>query len=166
MIFNKYKNDSYWVGGRNRSATLKFYGDLTNKGSKVLIGFCSICIRKQSMTVSDNTIKAEGLGSLFKNLRRISAKASRKLLTNVFKKPSRALEIGANVATAASSRSPQAALSTIPEVMNFYHKGRGLCLGKFVYIMLYKWLHPKFISICTIRKHWFRTNTREKIKWC
>ena len=65
MCFNKFKGDSYCVGGRHRSATVKIYGDITSKGSKVLIGYCSFCNRKKSMTVSDNTIKAEGLGSFF-----------------------------------------------------------------------------------------------------
>ena len=65
MSFQKFKTDSYCVGGRHRSATIKIYGDRTSKASKVLIGYCSICNRKKSMTVSDNTIKAEGLGSFF-----------------------------------------------------------------------------------------------------
>ena len=84
------------------------------------------------MTVSVDTIKAEGLSSFFKNLGKISAKVGRKIATNVIKKPARSLEIGANVATAASSRNPKAALSTLPEVINFYHTGKGLYLGKFV----------------------------------
>ena len=46
MRFQKFKSDSFCVGGRNRSATKKIYGDITNKGSKVLIGFCSKCPRK------------------------------------------------------------------------------------------------------------------------
>ena len=65
MSFQKFKSASYCVGGRHRSATIKNYGDITSKGSKVLIGYCSVCNRKKSMTVSDNTIKAEGLGSFF-----------------------------------------------------------------------------------------------------
>ena len=68
MTFKKFKTDSYCNGGRHRSATLKIYGDITSKGSKVLIGYCSVCNRKKSMTVSDDTIKAEGLGDFFKNL--------------------------------------------------------------------------------------------------
>ena len=79
MSFNKYKSDSYCVGGRHKSATVKIYGDITSKGSKVLIGYCSICNRKKSMTVSDNTIKAEGLGSFLKNLGKISTKAGKKI---------------------------------------------------------------------------------------
>ena len=131
MSFQKFKSDSYCVGGRHRSATIKIYGDITSKGSKVLIGYCSILNRKESMTVSDNTIKAEGLGSFFKNLGKISAKAGKKLATNVLKKPGRALEITSNIATAAATKSPKAALSTLPEVINFYHTGKGLDLPRF-----------------------------------
>ena len=84
------------------------------------------------MLVSDNTIKAEGLGKFFKNLGIASAKAGKKLATNVLKNPGRALEIGANLATAVATKSPKAALSTLPEVINFYDTGKGLYLGKFV----------------------------------
>ena len=132
MTFNKFKTDSYCVGGRHRSATKNIYGDVTSKGSKVLIGYCSICNRKNSTTVSDDTIKAEGLSSFFKNLGKISAKTGKKLATTVLKNPAPALESGANVATAAASRNPKAALSTLPEVIKFYHEGRGLYLGKFI----------------------------------
>ena len=132
MSFQKFKSDSYCVGGRHRSATIKIYGDITFKGSKVLIGYCSVCNRKKSMIVSDNTIKAEGLGSFFKNLGKISAKAGKKLASNVLKNPGRALEITSNIATAAATKSPKAALSSLPEVINFYHTGKGLYFGKFV----------------------------------
>ena len=43
MSFQKIKIVSYCVGGRHRSSTVKIYGDITSKGSKVLIGYCSIC---------------------------------------------------------------------------------------------------------------------------
>ena len=84
------------------------------------------------MTVSDNTIKTEGLGSFFKNLGKISAKVGNKIATNAFKNPTRFLEIGANVATAAVSRNPKAASSTLPEVIVFYHTGKGLYLPRFI----------------------------------
>ena len=51
---------------------------------------------------------------------------------NVFKNPGRAPEIGANVESAFATRSPKAALSSLPEVINFYHTGKCLYLGKFV----------------------------------
>ena len=66
MKFQKFKSDSYCVGGRHRSATVKIHGDKTSRGSKVLTGYCSKCNRKKSMTVSDNKIQAEGLGSFSK----------------------------------------------------------------------------------------------------
>ena len=75
MSFQNSKSDFHCVGGRHRSATTKIYGDITSKNCKVLIGYCSICNRKKIMTVSDNTIQAGGLGSFFKNLGKISAKA-------------------------------------------------------------------------------------------
>ena len=84
------------------------------------------------MRVSDNTLKAEGISVFFEILGKISAKASKKLATNVLKNLARALEIGSNVATAAASRSPMAALSTLPELFNFYHTGKSIFLGKFV----------------------------------
>ena len=89
-------------------------------------------IEKKSLSVSDNTIKPEALGRFFKNLGKFSPKAGKKLATSVLKNLRRALEIGANVATAAASRRPKEALSTLPEVINFYHTGKGFSLGKFV----------------------------------
>ena len=68
MTFNNFETNSYCVGGRHISASKNIYGGITSKGNKVLIGYCSICNRKKSMTVSDKTIKAEGLGDIFKNL--------------------------------------------------------------------------------------------------
>ena len=132
MSSQKFKSDRYCVGCRHRSATVQIYGDITSKGSKVLIGYCSICNRKKSMTVSDNTIKAEDIGDFFKNLGKVSSKAAKKLARNALKNPSRFLEIGANVATAAVSKNPKAALSALPEEIYFYHTVKGLYLGKFV----------------------------------
>ena len=47
------------------------------------------------------------------------------------KAPGEALEVGANVATAFSSRSAKAALSSLPELIKLYHTGKGLHLGIF-----------------------------------
>ena len=137
MSSKKFATDSYCVGGRHRSGTKDITGEITvnkktGKDTKLLVGKCMVCNRKKSMIVSDNTIKAEGLGSFFKNLGKISSKAGKKLATNVLKNPGRALEIGANIATAAATKSPKAVLSTLPEAINFYHTGNGLYLGKFV----------------------------------
>ena len=137
MSSKKFETDSYCVGGRHKSGTKNIVGEIRNnkktgKEVKLLVGKCMICDRKKSMIVSDSVIQAEGLGSFFKNLGKVSAKAGKKIAKNVLKNPGRALEIGANIATAAATKSPKAALSTLPEVINFYHTGKGLYLGKFV----------------------------------
>ena len=77
------------------------------------------------MTVSDNTIGAESLGSFFKNLGKIAAKAGKNLASDALKNPARFHEIGANVATAAASRNLKAALSALPKVFTFDHTGNG-----------------------------------------
>ena len=132
MSVNKFESNSYCVGGKQYSRTTNIKGDITPNGRKMLIGKCGICNRKKSMLVSDNTRQAEGSGKFFKNLGKASAKAGKKLATNVLKNPGRALEVGANIGSAAVFRNPKAALSTIPDVIKFYHTGKGLYLGKFV----------------------------------
>ena len=137
MSFNKFKTDGYCVGGRHKSGTKNIVGEITinkktGKEVKLLVGKCVTCDRKKTMIVSDNVIQAEGLGSFFKNLGKISAKAGKKLAKNVLSNPGRALDLTAKIATAAATKSPKAALSTLPEVINFYHTGKGLYLGKFV----------------------------------
>ena len=81
--------------------------------------------------MSDNTIQAEGLGDFFKNLGKKALNVSKKMAKNVLRNPGRALEIGANVGTAFASRNPKAALTSLPEVINFYHTGKGLYLPRF-----------------------------------
>ena len=63
---------------------------------------------------------------------KISAKAGKKLAKNVISNPGRALDLIAKIATAAATKSPKAALSALPEVINFYHTGKGVYLGKFI----------------------------------
>ena len=104
----------------------------TGKEVKLLVGQCMVCNRKKSTIVSDNVIQAKGLSDFFKNLGKSSVKVGKKLAKNVLKNLSRALDITANIATAAASKSPKNILSTLPEVINFYHTGKGLYLGKFV----------------------------------
>ena len=137
MNSQKFKTNSYCVGGKHYSGTKKITGEITvnkktGKQIKLLVGKCVICDRKKSMIVSDNTIQAEGLGDFFKSLGKISAKAGKKLAKNVLSNPARALDLTAKIATAAATKSPKAALSTLPEVINFYHTGKGVYLGKFV----------------------------------
>ena len=82
--------------------------------------------------MSGNAIEAEGLGDFFKNLGRKGINVSKKMAKNILKNPGRSLEVGANVGRAYASRSPKAALSSLSEVINFCHNGKGFFLGKFV----------------------------------
>ena len=70
---------------------------------------------------------------------KVTAKAGKKLATNVLKIPARALEIGANVVTAAASRNPKAASSTLPEVINFYHTAKVSIWDNLFKFLYYKW---------------------------
>ena len=137
MSFQNIEGDSFCVGGRHRSATINIVGDITinkktGKEVKLLVGKCVICNRKKTMIVSDNVIQAEGLGDFFKNLGKKGLNVSKKMAKNVLKNPSRALDITANIATAAASRNPKNVMSTLPELITFYNTGKGLYLGKFV----------------------------------
>ena len=131
LSFQKFKSDSYCVGGRHQSATVIIYGDIASKCSKVLIGYCSICNRKNPMTVSDNTIKAKGLSDLFMNLGKKGINVSGKMAKNVLNNPTRALDIAAKIATAAASRNPKNKRKSLPELITFCNT-KGLYLGKFV----------------------------------
>ena len=132
MTFNKFETNNYCVGGRQISATKNNYGSITSESNKVLTGYCSICNREKSMTVGDNTIKAEGLDDFFKNTGKKGLNVSKKMAKNVLSNPRRALDVTAKIATAGVSRNSKQALSTLPEMITFYNTGKGLYLGKFV----------------------------------
>ena len=137
MSFQKFKTNSYCVGRKHYSGTKDIAGEITlnkktGKEIKLLVGKCVVCNKKKSMIVSDNTIKAEGLGDFFKNLGKTSVKVGQKLAKNVLSNPSRALDITANIATAAASRNPKNVMKSLPELITFYNTGKGLYLGKFV----------------------------------
>ena len=131
MSFNKFKSNSYCVGGKHFSATSNIIGDVTyNKKTgaavKLLRGSCTTCKRNKSLIVSDQTIQAEGLGDFFKHLGKAAKNVGKKILNN----PARALEIAANIGTAAASKNPRMIAATAPEVIKFVHQGKGLYLGK------------------------------------
>ena len=137
MNSQKFKSDSCCVGGKHRSGTKNITGEITvnkktGKQIKLLVGKYVICDRKKSMIVSDNTTQAEGLGDLIKNLGKKGLNVSIKMAKNILSNPGRALDLTARIATAAASKNSKQALSTIPELINFYNTGKGLYLGKFV----------------------------------
>ena len=131
MSFNKFKNISYCVGGKHYSATTNIRGDITqNKKTgaavKLLRGICSSCKRNKSLIVSDQTIQAEGLGDFFRGIGKAAKNVGKKILNN----PGRALELAANIGTAAASKNPRMIAATAPDIIKFVHQGKGLYLGK------------------------------------
>ena len=133
MSFQNFSSDSYCVGGRHKASTKNFYGNITSKSSKVLVGCCcSICNRKKSMTVSDNTIVADSLCDFLKKLVRKSLYVSKKMAKNVLINPGRALDLTAKIATAAVSKISKQAQSTLRELITVYNTGKGVYLGKLV----------------------------------
>ena len=85
------------------------------------------------MAVSDDTIKAEGFRHLFKFIGKASAKAGKNLATNVVKNPRRVPELQAKTGAAAVSTNPKAGLSTVPDVITFYHTGKGFFFSETQY---------------------------------
>ena len=131
MSFNKFKNNSYCVGGKHYSATINIRGDITqNKKTgapvKLLRGTCSTCKRNKSLIVSDQTIQAEGLSDFFRGIGKAAKCVGKKILNN----PGRELELAANIGTAAASKNPKLIAATAPDIIKFVHQGKGLYLGK------------------------------------
>ena len=54
-----------------------------------------------------------------------------KVTTKVVKNPGRELETGEEIGSAALSKNPKAAFSSIPDTNFCYRSGKGLYLGKF-----------------------------------
>ena len=124
MSSQKFKTNSYCVGGRHHSSTSNNSGDITinkktGKEVNILVGKCVICNRKKTMIVSDNVIQAEGLGDFSKNLGKTSVKVGKKIAKNVLSNPGRALDLTAKIATAAACKNSKQALSTLLELTTF-----------------------------------------------
>ena len=132
----------HYFGTKNIVGEIKF-NRKTGKDIKLLVGQCLICNKRETMIVSDNRIPVEGLSSFFQIIGRSSARAGKKVATNILKNPGRPLETTSNIATSALSKKPNNLLSTLPEVMNFYHTGTSFYLGKFVEFMPYSWKRTK-----------------------
>ena len=132
MSYKKFINNSHCVGGKHYSPTTKIYGEITSTGISmgrpvnILGGNCMICNRNKSLIVSERTINAEGLGDFFKHLGKATAKAAQNVGKKILNNPGRALEIAANIGTAAASKNPRLIAATAPEVIKFVHQGKGL----------------------------------------
>ena len=121
MSYNKFINNSYCVGGKHYSPTTNLYGDVRNNNVEMLRGNCMICNRNKSLIVSERTIDGEGLGDFFKHVGSAAKNVGKKILNN----PGRALEIAANIGTAAASKNPRLIAATAPTLLNLFIKGRG-----------------------------------------
>ena len=104
----------------------------TGRDISLLVEQRSICNGKKSVIVSDNTIKAEGLGNFFKNLGKRGLNVSKKIAENDLSNPMRALVITANISTADASRNPKNIKSTLPELITFCNTGKGFYPANFV----------------------------------
>ena len=105
MSFETFKTNCYYVAKKHYYGTINIVGGIifikkTGEKIKLLIGRCSICNRKKSVILSDNTIAAGDLGDLFRSLGKNSLKVGKKLTKNALKYSGRALDITANVASA------------------------------------------------------------------
>ena len=96
---------------------------------KLLGGICVTCKRDKSLIVSDQTIQAEGLGDFFRgvgNAAKNTASLASHVGKNILNKPGRALEIAANIGTAAASKNPRMIAATAPDIIKFVHQGKDL----------------------------------------
>ena len=112
-LLNKFKTDSYCVGGIHFSGTINIRGAIISKGTKMLRGKCVKFKRNKSMTVCDATKEAEVLKDFFKSVGRVTVIFGEKVANN----PARALEIASKIGSAAASRNLRAALSATPDLI-------------------------------------------------
>ena len=94
MSFQNIKNEIYSVGVSHRSATKNIHGYISSKVSKVLVGFCSYCNIKKTMTVFDNNVVSKCLSFFFKNSKKNGKKrlnASKKMAKKYIKVPKASL---------------------------------------------------------------------------
>ena len=131
---NKFKNNSYCVGGRHYSGTINIQGLFTSKCTKMLKGNCVTCKTNYSMTVGHATVEAERLKDFFKSVGKDTVNFGNKVANN----PVRALQIASKIGKTAASRSPRTALAATPDSIQFANtvegirvvqKPRGLYLG-------------------------------------
>ena len=66
------------------------------------------------------------MGDFFKHLVKATAKAAQNVGKKILNNPGRALEIAANIGTAAASKNPRLIAATAPEVIKIVHQGKGL----------------------------------------
>ena len=132
--FNKFKTNSYCVGGTHCTVTNNIRGFITSKGTQTIKSKCVKCRRNKSMAVSDATTQAEGWKDFFESVGKATVNFGKKFGNN----PVRVLELASKMGSAVASRSARAAssatidlnkLATTDEGISVVQKGRGLYLG-------------------------------------
>ena len=87
------------------------------------------------MIVTYITIDGDGLGDFFQEPGWKGLNVSKEMAKFFFKNPGPALDITANLVTAAAFGNPKATLTTLLELITFY-PGTGLILRKFVWFFV------------------------------
>ena len=78
-------------------------------------------MEKEKKTVSDNTIAAEGLSNLFRNLAEKGPNISIRMAKNVSNIPEEPWFLQKTLLVRLLLETPKAVLSVLPEVINFHH---------------------------------------------
>ena len=129
MSFKKFENNSCCVVLVDNIIPLpqtfvEFLPKIQKTPVKLLRCTCVTCKRNKSLIVSDQLIAEEGLGDFFKHIGKAAKNVGKKILN----KPARAVEIAANIRTAAASKNSKLIAATAPEIIKFVHQGNCLLL--------------------------------------
>ena len=132
-LLNKFKTNSYCVGGRHYSGTNNIRGFITSKGTKMLKGNCVKCKRNKSMTVCDAKIETEGLKDFFKSVGRATVNFGIKVANN----PVRAIEVASKIGSAAASKNPRVVVSATSDLIKFATTGDKYLIMIMIILFLY-----------------------------
>ena len=126
IVFNENgENTLCCVGVRHHSSTLSNEAERTETCQEFLFGKCVQYNRRQSRTVSGNTVAARVLGKFHKSWGRISARAGRKPAKIAMQNPGSAVEFGRKTGSAPECEDLKATLPTIRHGIRFHHKYDG-----------------------------------------
>ena len=96
-------------------------------------------IEKKAMTGNAIPYQQNDSVIFFENICKKRPNISKNLAKNVLGNRSRALNITTNITISVAIRNPKNVLSTLPEVINFYHRGEGFTWGKLFDFIPSKW---------------------------
>ena len=131
MFQQKFKIDSYCMGGSIYPSTVSFEGYITNRGKNFyLVNVLNVKETSEKMLVIIQQ-RLKSLGKFCRNLGKFAVKAGTSLATNVMKFTGGALEIGAKTGGGMVTGNPKAALSAMPEVLKVYLSVERKNVGKF-----------------------------------